>query len=120
MEITRTELRTTRIDIKPRGSSYLMIELTNSSAAPEWLMSLVDYDGGVGAVGIFASEEEAMNNLDAFFEEAVHLYDKKYGKYGRTPTITLVGGRLHIEIPPKQSWDDAEDVGAGADCPRAP
>ena len=74
------------------------IEITNENNRPHWVISFIDYDDSVGAIGIFESERIAVDNADKFIELAIPAYDKKYAKYGEMPTITLENGELVMNI----------------------
>ena len=80
------------------------VTVTNSTDAadpPGWRIALSDYENGVGAVGEFPTEEEALANMAAFLELALPLYRAKHGKYGPAPVITPGPEGLDVRIPPR-------------------
>lgn len=75
------------------------VVIHNSSDSPdEWFVTLEDYDDSIGAFGLFASEQEAIDNLDGFAELAIPAYYEKHAKSGCSPIITLKDGTLVMEL----------------------
>lgn len=78
--------------------SDFKIEITNTTGEEQWVISLIDYDDNVGAIGLFADEAEAISYSDAFFAIALPAYEAKHAKYGKMPTVTLVDGNLIMTL----------------------
>lgn len=91
--------------------SFVLV-ITNFSSSPnEWLVSLTDYDGSVGAEGHFTSEQEAVDSIEGFLALAIPAYEKKYAKYNQMPIITKENGILKMTISDPNNddlyyWDE--------------
>lgn len=93
---------------------YLSIDYT-SEKPNEWTISYIDYDGACGAYGIFDSEQTALENVEKFLKIAIDLYDKKYAKYGQTPVVKLVDGKLETDLYPNEENFDKGDFSTDSD-----
>jgi hypothetical protein len=110
MEISTSTYSETRVTVTDhplwKRISESRVEIVNSSADPgAWHVSLIDYDGNVGATGLFTSKDEAMGNLDGFLDLAVPAYDRKYAKYGDMPVISLENGKLVMRLDQSRDLD---------------
>lgn len=90
--------RETTTTLTAYHSRYFRVIIENYDNLPKWVVSLVDYDDATGAVGVFSSEKEALDNIEGFLELAVPAYEQKHAKRGRMPVISLDGGRLTVVI----------------------
>lgn len=113
MDFTRETTTTLTAELKHDFS----IVIHNDNGLPRWTVSLVDYDNATGAVGVFSSEKEAIDNLEGFLNLAMPAYEQKHAKCGRMPVISLDEGKLAIVIKSDDPEDDM-DLESSVPVPR--
>jgi hypothetical protein len=112
LNFCRTETKSTTLTytVKHEGLTFeILIEEVSSS--PIVSVLLLDYDNNISARGEFQSLDQAVDNMDKFFNLAVTAYMKKYAKYGDMPYIGFNGtGEIHMYFKNPRECEWYEEV----------